>query len=81
MDGRIFNVVSDAYHPIREKGRPEAKPSALATFEDGYQYDMLVDAMLKSHAAGEHLAKGEIILPTELTKTLTSRVRHKHEGG
>jgi predicted dehydrogenase len=58
----FFNVIRDAYHWIREKGRPEAKPSALATFEDGYRSTCLVDAMLKSHARGgvwqkvEHVA-------------------------
>lgn len=48
----FFNVMRDAYHWIREKGRPEAKPAALASFEDGYRSTCLVDAMLKSHAQG-----------------------------
>jgi hypothetical protein len=56
----FFNVVSDAYHWIREKGRPEAKPSALATFEDGYRSTCLVDAMLKSHSQGSVWQKVEV---------------------
>ncbi|HVW78561.1 MAG TPA: Gfo/Idh/MocA family oxidoreductase [Alloacidobacterium sp.] len=46
------NLMSDAYQWIREGGKPEAKPSALPTFEDGYRSTCLVEAMLKSHAAG-----------------------------
>jgi predicted dehydrogenase len=48
----FFNIMRDAYQWIREGGRPEAKPAALATFEDGYRSTCLVEAMLKSHAAG-----------------------------
>ena len=36
----------------RGDARPEAKPVALPTFADGYRNSLLVDAMLKSHAAG-----------------------------
>lgn len=46
------NLMSDAYQWVREGGKPEAKPSALPTFEDGYRSTCLVEAMLKSHAAG-----------------------------
>jgi predicted dehydrogenase len=46
------NVISDAYAWIRNDARPEAKPGALPTFADGYRNSLLVDAMLKSHAAG-----------------------------
>jgi predicted dehydrogenase len=57
----FFNVIRDAYHWIREKGRPEAKPDALATFEDGYRSTCLVDAMLKSHAQGSVWQKVEYV--------------------
>jgi predicted dehydrogenase len=56
----FFNVIRDAYHWIREKGKPEAKPSATATFEDGYRSTCLVDAMLKSHALGSVWQKVEV---------------------
>ena len=46
------NVIADAYRWIREGARPQARPAALATFADGYRSDLLVEAMLASHAAG-----------------------------
>jgi predicted dehydrogenase len=46
------NLLRDAYQWIREDGRPEAKPAALPTFEDGYRSTCLVETMLRSHAAG-----------------------------
>ena len=46
------NLMADAYAWIRAGGRPEDKSSMLPTFEDGYRSTCLVDAMLKSHAAG-----------------------------
>ena len=46
------NVIADAYRWIREGARPQARPAALATFADGYRSDVLVEAMLASHAAG-----------------------------
>jgi len=46
------NVIADAYRWIREGARPRARPAALATFADGYRSDLLVEAMLASHAAG-----------------------------
>lgn len=46
------NVIADAYQWIREGARPKARPAALATFADGYRSDLLVEAMLASHAAG-----------------------------
>ena len=48
----FFNVISDAYAWIREGAAPAAKPEMLPTFEDGYRSSCLVDAMLRSHAAG-----------------------------
>lgn len=48
----FFNVIADAYRWIREGAAPQAKPAALATFADGYRSDCLIEAMLKSHAAG-----------------------------
>ncbi|GAA0698250.1 Gfo/Idh/MocA family oxidoreductase [Dyella marensis] len=46
------NLIADAYAWIRQGGAPAKKPSALPTFADGYRNSLLVDAMLKSHAAG-----------------------------
>ena len=46
------NVIADAYQWIREGARPKARPAALPTFADGYRSDLLVEAMLSSHAAG-----------------------------
>src|SRR5690348_5862002 len=46
------NVIADAYEWIREGAKPQARPAALATFADGYRSDLLVEAMLASHAAG-----------------------------
>jgi predicted dehydrogenase len=46
------NVIADAYQWIREGAGPGARPAALATFADGYRSDLLVEAMLASHAAG-----------------------------
>jgi predicted dehydrogenase len=46
------NLISDAYAWIRRGGTPDTKPAALPTFADGYRNSLLVDAMLKSHAAG-----------------------------
>jgi hypothetical protein len=46
------NLIRDAYAWVGEGGAPEAKPSMLPTFNDGYRSTCLVDAMLRSHAAG-----------------------------
>lgn len=46
------NVIADAYQWIKEGAKPQARPAALATFADGYRSDLLVEAMLASHAAG-----------------------------
>jgi predicted dehydrogenase len=46
------NVIADAYQWIREGAKARARPAALATFADGYRSDLLVEAMLASHAAG-----------------------------
>jgi predicted dehydrogenase len=46
------NVIADAYRWIREGAKSQARPAALATFADGYRSDLLVEAMLASHAAG-----------------------------
>jgi predicted dehydrogenase len=57
----FFNLINDAYGWIREGAAPEAKPSMLPTFEDGYRSNCLVDAMLKSHAAGAFWQKVEYL--------------------
>ncbi|MGH8208283.1 MAG: Gfo/Idh/MocA family protein [Steroidobacteraceae bacterium] len=46
------NVIADAYDWIRRGATPEAKPDATATFADGYRSSCVIDAMLRSHAAG-----------------------------
>jgi predicted dehydrogenase len=46
------NLMSDAYDWIREGASPAAKPGMLPTFEDGYRSACIIDAMLRSHAAG-----------------------------
>lgn len=46
------NLMRDGYEWIREGARPEAKPAMLPTFHDGYRSTCIVEAMLKSHAAG-----------------------------
>jgi predicted dehydrogenase len=46
------NVIRDAYTWILEGASPQTKPPMLPTFEDGYRSTCLVDAMLRSHAAG-----------------------------
>jgi len=48
----FFNVMKDAYHWIREGGAMETKPPMLPTFHDGYRSALLVDAMIRSHTAG-----------------------------
>ncbi|MGA7437681.1 MAG: Gfo/Idh/MocA family oxidoreductase [Luteibacter sp.] len=46
------NVIADAYAWIRSGAIPGKKPAALPTFADGYRNSLVIDAMLKSHAAG-----------------------------
>jgi predicted dehydrogenase len=48
----FYNVIRDAYCWVRENGVPEAKPQMLPTFCDGYRSTCVVEAMLRSHAAG-----------------------------
>jgi predicted dehydrogenase len=46
------NLIADAYGWIRRGGTAKTRPAALPTFADGYRNSLLVEAMLKSHAAG-----------------------------
>lgn len=46
------NLIADAYQWIRRGGTPDTKPPALPTFADGYRNSLVIDAMLRSHAAG-----------------------------
>jgi predicted dehydrogenase len=46
------NLMADAYAWIRAGTTPDTKPDMLPTFEDGYRSTLLIDAMLRSHAAG-----------------------------
>ncbi|QNI32446.1 Gfo/Idh/MocA family oxidoreductase [Alloacidobacterium dinghuense] len=48
----FFNLIRDAYDWVRGGAAPDAKPALLPTFADGYRSTRLVEAMLKSHAAG-----------------------------
>jgi len=48
----FLNVVSDAYMWIRKGAAPSDKPAMLPTFDDGYRSTCIVEAMLRSHAAG-----------------------------
>lgn len=46
------NIIADAYRWIGDGAEAERKPPALPTFADGYRNSLLIDAMLRSHAAG-----------------------------
>ncbi|HTD97091.1 MAG TPA: hypothetical protein VK627_09180, partial [Edaphobacter sp.] len=48
----FLNVVRDAYGWIREGASVDAKPAMLPTFDDGYRSACVIEAMLRSHAAG-----------------------------
>jgi len=48
----FFNLIADAYQWIAQGGAAKAKPAALPTFADGYRSARLIEAMLRSHAAG-----------------------------
>jgi hypothetical protein len=47
----FFNVVRDIYAVIAEPGTA-SRPPAFASFDDGYASACVVDAVLRSHAAG-----------------------------
>jgi predicted dehydrogenase len=46
------NLLRDAYTWIAAGARADAKPAMLPTFEDGYRSACVIDAILRSHAAG-----------------------------
>ena len=48
----FLNVIRDAYEWIREGAARDRKSAMLPTFDDGYRSACLIDAMLRSHAAG-----------------------------
>ena len=48
----FFNLIADAYQWIAQGGTAKAKPAPLPTFADGYRSARLIEAMLRSHAAG-----------------------------
>jgi len=58
----FFNLVADAYRWIEQGGAAKAKPVPLPTFADGHHSACLVEAMLRSHAAG-----GEWTQPAEFS--------------
>lgn len=57
----FLNVIRDAYEWIRVDAAPEHKPATVATFEDGYRVSCVIDAMLRSHAAGGVWANVEYV--------------------
>lgn len=48
----FLNLIRDAYGWIREGAQPNTKPAMLPTFDDGYRSTCVIEAMLRSHAAG-----------------------------
>jgi predicted dehydrogenase len=48
----LFNLIRDAYAWISNGAASDARPAMLPTFEDGYRSTCVIDAMLRSHAAG-----------------------------
>ncbi len=52
----LLNVLRDIYTMVLE-GKSAADFAVVATFEDGYRANCLVDAMLESHAAGSAWTK------------------------
>jgi predicted dehydrogenase len=48
----FLNLIRDAYEWIREGAQPNAKSPMLPTFDDGYRSTCVIEAMLRSHAAG-----------------------------
>ena len=48
----FFNLIRDAYDWVREGASPEAKPALLPDFSDGYRSNCILEAMLRSNAAG-----------------------------
>ena len=48
----FLNLIRDAYGWIREGALQDTKPAMLPTFDDGYRSTCLIEAMLRSNAAG-----------------------------
>ena len=48
----FFNVIADIYRWIRDGGGAGTKPPTVCTFADATHVSEVIDAMLKSHAAG-----------------------------
>ncbi len=46
------NVIADAYRWIRDGAEPHTKPTPLPSFVDGYRCQCVIDAILRSLAAG-----------------------------
>lgn len=57
----FFNTIADGYEWIRAGGAPSARPPATATFDDGYRICCVIEAMLRSHAAGGVWQKVEYV--------------------
>ena len=48
----FFNVIADAYAFIKAGGDLTKRPATLCTFDDAYHTSSVIDAMLRSHHAG-----------------------------
>jgi predicted dehydrogenase len=59
----FFNIVADAYEWIRAEAAPATRPPATATFDDGYRICCVIDALVRSHAAGGVWQKVEYTPP------------------
>jgi len=46
------NIIADAYQWVRAGATEESKPVPLPSFSDGYRCQCVIDAILRSHAAG-----------------------------
>jgi predicted dehydrogenase len=61
----FLNLIRDAYGWIREGAQPNTKPAMLPTFDDGYRSTCVIEAMLRSHAAGGVWEKVQYVPSTE----------------
>ena len=59
----FYNSIWDAYEWIRAGADPEARLPATATFDDGYRICCVIEAMVRSQAAGGVWQKVEYIPP------------------
>jgi hypothetical protein len=60
----FFNIMSDGYEWIRTGGDPAKRPAGTATFDNGYRICCVIEAMVRSHAAGGVWQKVEYVAPS-----------------